>query len=126
MSPKRKIGRELIEAARQMVAIEKGRHAGTFRVHRVSLTAADSRVPEAPQYSEQRVSRLRARMKLSQPLFAQALNVSPETVRAWEQGKRRPDGAALRLLQLAEQQPDMLLSMVKEIVRTPYMAKPAE
>jgi DNA-binding transcriptional regulator YiaG len=27
-------------------------------------------------------------MALSQPVFAAALNVSPETVRAWEQGKR--------------------------------------
>jgi DNA-binding transcriptional regulator YiaG len=36
-------------------------------------------------------------------VFAQVLNVNPETVKAWEQGKRQPDGAASRLLELASQ-----------------------
>ncbi len=41
-----------------------------------------------------------------------ALNVSAETVRAWEQGKREPDGAALRLLQIAEQHPEWIMETV--------------
>jgi len=57
-------------------------------------------------------SGLRARLRLSQPVFARALNVSPETIRAWEQGKRRPDGAALRLLQVAERHPEAIVEHV--------------
>ena len=41
-----------------------------------------------------------------------ALNVSAETVRAWEQGKREPDGAALRLLQITEQHPEWIMETV--------------
>jgi DNA-binding transcriptional regulator YiaG len=35
-------------------------------------------------------------MELSQPVFDAALHVSPETIRAWEQGKRESDGPTMR------------------------------
>jgi len=122
MSAKRNLGDELIEALDQVRNIERGKGCGEARVHLVPRTARESVVPPAPPYSHRRVSKLRARLALSQPIFAAALNVSPETVRAWEQGKRHPDGAALRLLQLTEQRPALLLSMVREKVRKPYVA----
>jgi putative transcriptional regulator len=56
-------------------------------------------------------------MELSQPVFAAALNVSPDTIRAWEQGKRAPDGPTLRLLQVAEQHPEVLLDKLRERTR---------
>ena len=123
MTKSRKLGDELVEAFEQMRDIENGEPRGSVRVHRVARTARESTVAAAPEYSHLRVSRLRARLKLSQPLFAQALNVSPETVRSWEQGKRQPDGAALRLLQLTEKRPALLLSMVREKPLAPYEAK---
>ena len=123
MSGKRKLGDELIEAFEQIRAMEDGKAPGVIRVRRVARTARESAVTAAPLYSELRVSKLRGRLKLSQPLFAQALNVSAETVRAWEQGKRHPDGAALRLLQLTEKSPALLLSMVRERPSVPYEAK---
>jgi transcriptional regulator with XRE-family HTH domain len=60
-------------------------------------------------YRADRVVALREKLHLSQPVFAAALNVSPETIKKWEQGKREPDGAALRLLELAEQHPEWIL-----------------
>jgi putative transcriptional regulator len=57
-------------------------------------------------------------MELSQPVFAAALNVSPETIRAWEQGKREPEGATLRLLEVAEQHPDVFLKKVRARARS--------
>jgi putative transcriptional regulator len=51
-------------------------------------------------------------MDLSQPVFAAALNVSPETVRAWEQGKREPEGPTLRLLEIAEHHSEVFLQRV--------------
>jgi putative transcriptional regulator len=51
-------------------------------------------------------------MGLSQAVFADALNVSRETVRAWEQGKREPGGATLRLLEVAERHPEVIMDAV--------------
>jgi putative transcriptional regulator len=123
MTKRRAIGDELVEAFEQLRDLEQGTTGSRVRVHRVARTARDSAVAAAPEYPSLRVSKLRARLKLSQPVFAQALNVSAETVRAWEQGKRRPDGAALRLLQLTEKRPSLLLSMVREKPTTPYAAR---
>jgi hypothetical protein len=47
-----------------------------------------------------------------QAVFARVLNSSPETVKAWEQGKRTPDGIALALLQVADEHPEALMSRV--------------
>jgi len=53
---------------------------------------------------------IRRRLNVSQPVFAALLNVPVATARSWEQGKRRPSGAALRLLDLARQQPTILMA----------------
>lgn len=55
------------------------------------------------------VKRLRKRLRASQAVFAHYLNVSTKLVQAWEAERRKPDGAALRLLRLAEQSPTLLL-----------------
>lgn len=79
---------------------------------RATLTARVAEAPPAPTYTSARIARIRDSLHLSQAVFAMALNVSPETVRAWEQGKREPDGAALRLLQIAEQHPEWIMETV--------------
>lgn len=48
-------------------------------------------------------------LKASQALFATYLNVSPNAVRSWEQGTRRPRQAALKLLTIAKKNPKALL-----------------
>ena len=53
---------------------------------------------------------IREKLNVSQPVFAALLNVPLATARSWEQGKRRPSGAALRLLGLARRRPDILLA----------------
>jgi putative transcriptional regulator len=103
---KTSFGKTLIAAAREAVDIEKGRLTPA-RVTRYNV--ADTKVDEPPRYSAKRITMIRVRMELSQPLFAAALNVSPETIRAWEQGKREPAGPTLRLLELAEEHPDVFL-----------------
>ena len=76
-------------------------------------TAAVATVEPPPQYIAERIRCIRDCMSLSQPVFAATLNVSPETVKAWEQGKREPDGPTLRLLEVAEQHPEILLGKVR-------------
>ena len=53
---------------------------------------------------------IRKKLNVSQPVFAALLNVPLATERSWEQGKRKPSGAALRLLDLARQKPKILLA----------------
>ena len=54
---------------------------------------------------------VRERMALSQEDFAHVLGVEPETVQAWEQGRRDPSGPAAKLLQVAARYPEILLAM---------------
>src|SRR5215208_6410199 len=100
----------LIEGFRQARAHARGEDVpGAVEVVRERRTARDTTPEPAPAFDAARVSQLRARLNLSQPVFAAALNVSTPTVRAWEQGQRTPDGAALRLLQVTEADPAPVL-----------------
>ena len=45
---------------------------------------------------------------MSQAQFAELLGVSIRTLQEWEQGRRKPSGAAASLLVLAEKRPDVL------------------
>jgi putative transcriptional regulator len=58
----------------------------------------------------QEIAGIRQRLNVSQPVFAALLNVPLATARSWEQGKRKPSGAALRLLDMARQRPKILLA----------------
>lgn len=50
------------------------------------------------------IKKIRLREKVSQPVFALYLNVSPSTIKKWETGEKHPSGAALRLLNIIELQ----------------------
>lgn len=115
-------GQQLIESAREAVQIERGEREAA-RITR--YTAAEAEVEPPPQYLSERIREIREEMGLSQPVFAAALNVSTETVRAWEQGKREPHGATLRLLEVAEEHPDILLKNVQARRRGRRTATPA-
>lgn len=56
----------------------------------------------AHDMSAREIKRIRLREKVSQPVFALYLNVSPSTVKKWETGEKYPNGAALRLLNIIE------------------------
>jgi len=51
---------------------------------------------------------VRKELKLTQAGFARCLNISPRTLRDWEQGRRYPSGAALTLLQWVIDRPDYI------------------
>ena len=44
------------------------------------------------------IKEIRLRVRVSQSVFAQYLNVSPGIVSQWERGEKHPAGAALKLL----------------------------
>jgi putative transcriptional regulator len=75
------------------------------------LTLKTTKLPQpARKMSPASIARLRRTLKASTPVFAAYLNVTPDTVRSWEKNRRQPSGPALRLLQIAEKRPDILIS----------------
>ena len=50
----------------------------------------------------------RQKTGLSQSRFAELLGVSVRTLQDWEQGRRKPSRAAISLIQIAKQRPDVL------------------
>lgn len=82
----RDIGQEILDAVREI-------KAGGGRRFQVTL----SPVVEARQ-----------KVGLSQTDFAKLLGVSKRTLQEWEQGRRKPSGAAHSLIKIAIQRPDVL------------------
>ena len=98
MMSKTKLGQEVIAGLQE--AVEHARGLKKLRDQAIE-------VPDpAPPWPKERIARLRnERFHVSQPVFAALLSVTPSTVRAWEQGQKRPSGAASRLLEVAELDP---------------------
>jgi len=59
-------------------------------------------LPEIGEYTPEKIVRIRKSYKLSQAALASVFNVSPSTVRQWEQGAKKPAGSAQKLLSLIE------------------------
>lgn len=87
---------DLLTAVQQAVEHRKGLRSDL-------RTAILPRPPEPMEPGE--IRRLRDRIGLSQRVFAMALNVSTNTVQAWEAGARVPDGGNLKLLRVGEAHP---------------------
>ena len=81
---------DLLSSVKQM------RRGQAARVTRV-------KVPQAAQ--------ARSRVGLSQQDFARLLGVSARTLQDWEQGRRKPTGAAKTLLRVAFSHPEVLLEL---------------
>ena len=81
---------DLLKSVKQM------RRGQAARITRV-------KVPQAAQ--------ARSRVGLSQQEFARLLGVSARTLQDWEQGRRKPTGAAKTLLRVAFSHPEVLLEL---------------
>lgn len=82
----------------------------------VQLTARNSpKVKHAPQVAAAALKQIRMAHGMSQPVFARVLDVSPETLKGWEQGRKRPRGPVRRLLQVMERHPDIVEEMTREL-----------
>lgn len=54
------------------------------------------------------IKELRTKTGLSQIQFAKKLNISPKTLRNWEQGIRTPTGPAMTLIRILNKNPDLI------------------
>lgn len=91
---KKELFDELLESVKQAVAIE----CGQMKPSR-SFTMR----------GRNEVKAVRSRLGLSQNRFAALLGVSSATLKNWEQGRRRPTGAAKVLLKVAKRHPKIVL-----------------
>jgi putative transcriptional regulator len=72
-------------------------------------------VPKQPQeYQASDIKNLRKKLNCSQSLLAAYLNVSINTIQAWEQGIRKPNHATLRLLEIVDKGPKFLAMLLGE------------
>jgi putative transcriptional regulator len=93
---KKEVFNELLESIQQGGEIRRGKSKPSRIFH-----LDDPNVPE-----------IRKHLGLSQEKFAQLLGVSLATIRNWEQGRRKPDGAARVLLCVAAKHPKAVLETV--------------
>jgi putative transcriptional regulator len=90
---------------------------------RGELTLKTTTRPAPPRpVTPAKVIALRKRLKMSQSVFAAALNVSTKLVQGWEQGVRAPDRGELRLIELLAMQPDLVSGL---ILRAATLSRPS-
>ncbi|MEX1168257.1 MAG: helix-turn-helix domain-containing protein [Hydrogenophaga sp.] len=88
--------------------IDATRLDATTEADIAAQTAQDD--AQAMQDAGQFARRVRRRLGLSQAQFASRIDVSLETIRNWEQGKRSPTGAAKALLKVLDKAPEAALA----------------
>lgn len=88
---KRNIGEELLQAVKDIKAGRVGR-VSTVEVSPIALA--------------------RNRIGLSQSEFAKMLGVPLRTLQEWEQGRRKPSGAAKSLITIAIKKPEVLKELL--------------
>jgi len=59
-------------------------------------------LPPVRAYTPKQIQRIRTKNRASQSVFAAYLNTSPSTVQKWEQGRKKPNGPSLKLLNLVD------------------------
>ncbi|MEO9225856.1 MAG: helix-turn-helix domain-containing protein [Gemmatimonadaceae bacterium] len=117
-APASDVEASLLRGAAQAVAFVRG-DRGKARVTKVQLTARNTpRVKPAPQLAASRLKQIRSAHGMSQPVFARVLDVSPETLKGWEQGRKRPRGPVRRLLQVMERHPNLVEEMTRDLIDT--------
>ena len=85
----------------EAIEFAKGKDTGAI-VHHVEIP-------------ETNVASLRAKAGLSQSEFAKSIGVSVGTLRGWEQGRRKPAGAARVLLALIAKRPSLVQEELQKI-----------
>ncbi len=66
--------------------------------------------PPVKPMSPLQVRLIRKKLNVSQPVFAAMMNIPTVTAASWERGRRKPTGAALRLLDIARRHPEVLVA----------------
>lgn len=95
---KKELFEELLQSVKQGGAILRG----------------EMRPSRSFKFGQPNVRSIRDHYGLSQPKFADMLGISVSTLRNWEQGRRKPEGAARILLLVAAKYPETVLEIVQQ------------
>ena len=94
---KTNLGQSLLKGLREAVAFEN---------KKIDLRTSTVEIPDVPPtYNKTEVKEVREQLNVSQPIFAQILGVSDDTVKSWERGANKPSGSSARLIQIAKEDP---------------------
>jgi DNA-binding transcriptional regulator YiaG len=113
--------KELSEALQQAKAVRRGgaAPARVWNVTRAKDGTLHRRQLDPKEYQrgqqvewEKTIVATRTRLRLSQNKFAELLGISVKTLHNWEQGRRKPTGAARVLLRVASRHPEVVLEEV--------------
>ncbi len=99
-------GECILRGARNALAFARGARAG-YVVH----------VPEQVD-----VKAIRRRLGLSQRRFAERFGFKLDAIQNWEQGRRRPEGAARAFLRVIEREPEAVERALASRARTRRIA----
>jgi putative transcriptional regulator len=64
--------------------------------------------------ARQIISLRRKKLRVSQRVFARLTNTAPQTIHAWEQGRSKPSGSALRVLHIFEDKPEIARELLHQ------------
>ncbi|HSW69451.1 MAG TPA: type II toxin-antitoxin system MqsA family antitoxin [Gammaproteobacteria bacterium] len=105
MSAKRNIGNEMIQSMQDAVKYMRGKKKKAV-THKVVI----------PDIID--VKSIRKNLNLSRPEFADRYGFSSRTLQHWEQGDRRPHGAAKVLLVLLQREPEVIEQILNPTKKT--------
>lgn len=74
-------------------------------------------IPKVRDLKPKDIKKLRRNLNASQGIFARYLNVNPSTIQKWEQGSIKPQAAALKLLNIIQDQGVEILFSKKVLSR---------
>lgn len=84
-----------------------------FHKGKVKLRTKEVFIPGSPKnYRAEDIKKLRSKLEITQQELAAWLNVSLNTVQAWEQNSRKPSHSSLRLLEMFDKD----FSFIKRIL----------
>ncbi|MDB6021776.1 MAG: transcriptional regulator [Pedosphaera sp.] len=93
---------DLVSSVEALAQHAAGKQKLTLRTKALTLP------PAIKPIKAQEIVAIRERLAVSQAVFARLLNVPKVTEISWEKGRRKPTGAALRLLDLVRKKPNIL------------------
>ena len=91
----------MIAELEQLVIDRKKGDLFKYRINQINVQ------PVRPKTADEILVLRKKKLKMSRGAFAKVLNVPQATLRAWEIGRRNPSGAAVRLLDIMDQMPQV-------------------
>ena len=68
-------------------------------------------INQIPLYTNIDVKDIRKKMDMTQKQFSETLGVSVKTIEAWENGRNKPTGVAMRLLEICKKKPELFVEV---------------